>query len=54
MNPLKYKEAQQVVAFLIEHQDKFSMPRASVKPNTDPCKITCPIFKQVKLTYFSL
>ncbi|CAO3612104.1 unnamed protein product [Mucor hiemalis] len=36
MNPLKYKEAQQVVAFLIEHQDKFSMPRASVKLNNDP------------------
>jgi hypothetical protein len=40
MNPLKYKEAQQVVVFLIEHQDKFSMPShfEIASKQQDPCK----------------
>ncbi|KAG2195998.1 hypothetical protein INT47_011503, partial [Mucor saturninus] len=38
MNPSRYKEAQKVLEFLIEHQTKFSMPR-TLKSNDDPsCK----------------
>lgn len=37
MNPSRYKEAQRVLEFLIEHQAKFSMPR-TLKSNDDPCK----------------
>lgn len=33
LNPAGYKESQRVLEFLIEHQQRFAVPRSCIPPN---------------------
>ncbi|CAO3600889.1 unnamed protein product [Absidia cylindrospora] len=43
LNPLGYKESQLVVEYLIEHQDKFSMPRSRIPYVKSDCIVRPPL-----------